>query len=80
MDTAQFTQEQVYVPPHTPVLTEIVRDTKQQQAKVQEPQPTPAKVPKLSIREATARALEQHLEKVLYTLMQRLFFTRCFSV
>jgi hypothetical protein len=79
MDAAQTAQEHVFVPPHTPVLTEVVRDTKGQQVKVQEPQQqarTPAKMPKLSIREATARAIEQHLEKVLRTLLQHLFSTR----
>jgi hypothetical protein len=58
------------------VLTEVVRDTERQQVKVQEPQQqahTPAKMPKLSIREATARAIERHLEKVFHTLLQRLF-------
>lgn len=62
--------EQAPLPPQTPILTEIVPDAKQQQPaqtivkqkRAQHANATPAKV--LSIREASARAMEKHLEQV----------------
>jgi hypothetical protein len=62
--------EEAPLPPQTPILTEIVPDKKQQQLaqtsvkqqRAQLANMAPAKV--LSIREASARAMEKHLEQV----------------
>jgi type IV secretory pathway VirB10-like protein len=60
-------------PPQTPVLTEVIHDSnkqqKQQSKQKEQNQPPASAVIKstskpLSIREATARAIEKHMEKV----------------